>query len=125
MNVIGARPDGWWKDRHAAMVRLTRQLDAWASAHDADVTVVFEKPPSPPIESDVVTIAAAPRPGANSADDEIVRLIRTDDRPDDITVATSDLALVDRVTAAGAATCPAARFRRLIEEAGPDKGYLA
>lgn len=117
MNVIGARPDGWWKDRHAAMVRLTRQLDAWASAQGADVTVVFEKPPSPPIESDVVTIAAAPRPGANSADDEIVRLIRTDDRPDDITVATSDLALVDRVTATGAATYPAARFRRLIEEA--------
>src|ERR1700756_5411888 len=22
MNVIGTRPDAWWKDRHAAMVRL-------------------------------------------------------------------------------------------------------
>ncbi|OBI06062.1 RNA-binding protein [Mycolicibacter heraklionensis] len=117
MNVIGARPDGWWKDRHAAMVRLTRQLDVWASAQGLDVTVVFEKPPSPPIDSDVVRIAAAPRPGANSADDEIVRLIRTDDRPDDITVATSDRALVQRVTATGAATYSAARFRRLIEEA--------
>ena len=21
-NVIGSRPDGWWRDRHAAMVRL-------------------------------------------------------------------------------------------------------
>ncbi|WP_409429400.1 NYN domain-containing protein [Mycobacterium sp. SMC-11] len=116
MNVIGARPDGWWKDRHAAMVRLTRQLEVWAATQDGKVTVVFEKPPSPPIESDVVTIAAAPRPGANSADDEIVRLIRADDRPCDITVVTSDLALVERVTTAGAATYPAARFRRLIEE---------
>ncbi|QZA09789.1 NYN domain-containing protein [Mycolicibacter heraklionensis] len=116
MNVIGARPDGWWKDRHAAMVRLTRQLEAWAATHDGHVTVVFEKPPSPPIASDVITIAAAPRPGANSADDEIVRLVRADDRPQDITVVTSDIALVERVTSAGAATCPAARFRRLIEE---------
>ncbi|PQM50415.1 RNA-binding protein [Mycolicibacter virginiensis] len=116
MNVIGARPDGWWKDRHAAMVRLTRQLEAWAAAQDGKVTVVFEKPPSPPIESDAVTIAAAPRPAANSADDEIVRLVRADDRPQDITVVTSDLALVERVTSAGAATYPAARFRRLIEE---------
>ncbi|MGV0748803.1 NYN domain-containing protein [Mycolicibacter heraklionensis] len=116
MNVIGARPDGWWKDRHAAMVRLTRQLEAWAPSQDGTVTVVFEKPPLPPIESDVVAIAAAPRPGANSADDEIVRLVRADDRPCDITVVTSDLALVERVTSAGAATYPAARFRRLIEE---------
>ena len=116
MNVIGARPDGWWKDRHAAMVGLTRQLEAWAAAHDGDVTVVFEKPPSPPIESEVVTIAAAPRPGANSADDEIVRLVRADDQPRGITVVTSDLALLERVSSAGAATYPAARFRRLIEE---------
>ncbi|UVO11516.1 NYN domain-containing protein [Mycobacterium sp. SVM_VP21] len=116
MNVIGARPDGWWKDRHAAMARLTRQLEAWAAAQDSEVIVVFEKPPSPPIESDAVTIAAAPRPGANSADDEIVRLVGADDQPRDITVVTSDFALVERVTSAGAATYPAARFRRLIEE---------
>lgn len=116
MNVIGARPDGWWKDRHAAMVRLTRQLEAWAPARDGEITVVFEKPPSPPIESDVVTIAAAPRPGTNSADDEIVRLVQADDRPRDITVVTSDLGLAERVSSAGAATYPAARFRRLIEE---------
>lgn len=116
MNVIGARPDGWWKDRHAAMARLTRQLEAWATAQASEVIVVFEKPPSPPIESDAVTIAAAPRPGANSADDEIVRLVGADDQPRDITVVTSDLALVERVTSAGAATYPAARFRRLIEE---------
>lgn len=70
----------------------------------------------PPIESEVVTIAAAPRPGANSADDEIVRLVRADDQPRSITVVTSDLALLERVSSAGAATYPAARFRRLIEE---------
>ena len=31
MNVIGARPDGWWRDRRAAMRRLTAALDALAA----------------------------------------------------------------------------------------------
>ena len=30
MNVIGSRPDGWWRDRTAAMRRLTGELDALA-----------------------------------------------------------------------------------------------
>jgi|SRR5690625_1241394 len=115
MNVIGSRPDGWWKDRHAAMVRLTRQLERWAGADARHVTVVFEKPPAPPITSEVVRIAAAARAGANSADDEIVRMVKADQQPGDITVVTSDVTLVDRVTAAGANTCPAKRFRDLIE----------
>lgn len=119
MNVIGARPDGWWKDRHAAMVRLTRQLEVWAAARGGDVTVVFEKPPSPPIGSEIVTIAAAPRPGANSADDEIVRLVLADERPGEITVVTSDITLVDRVRQAGANTDPARGFRELIERSAP------
>ncbi|GFG85012.1 NYN domain-containing protein [Mycolicibacter algericus] len=116
MNVIGSRPDGWWKDRGAAMVRLTRQLEQWATAENQRVTVVFEKPPSPPISSEVVGIAAAPRAGADSADDEIVRLVRADDCPHDIIVVTSDLGLAQRVTEAGAASLPASRFRDLLEE---------
>ena len=28
MNVIGSRPDGWWKDRHAAMAGLVESLEA-------------------------------------------------------------------------------------------------
>lgn len=116
MNVIGSRPDGWWKDRHAAMARLTVQLERWAAAEDRQVTVVFEKPPSPPIDSTVIQIAAAPRPGANSADDEIVRLVNAQQRPQEITVVTSDAALLDRVRQAGAVTYPAKGFRDLIEQ---------
>ncbi|OBI25102.1 MULTISPECIES: NYN domain-containing protein [Mycolicibacter] len=115
MNVIGSRPDGWWKDRHAAMVGLTLQLERWAAADDRHVTVVFERPPSPPISSTVVQITAAPRAGADSADDEIVRLVRSDRKPHQITVVTSDITLAERVTDAGAATCPAARFRSMVE----------
>ncbi len=47
MNVIGTRPDAWWQDRHAAMLRLVDMLERWAAASGADVTVVFEQPPSP------------------------------------------------------------------------------
>lgn len=115
MNVIGSRPDGWWKDRRAAMVRLVEQLDRWASAEGRDVTVVFEKPMSPPISSTVVAIAHAPRASANSADDEIVRLVAADDRSQQITVVTSDVGLAGRVASLGAATHPAASFRRRIE----------
>jgi hypothetical protein len=32
MNVIGTRPDGWWKDRRRVMVGLVDQLERWASA---------------------------------------------------------------------------------------------
>ena len=97
MNVIGSRPDGWWKNRRGAM------------------TVVFERPMSPPIDSSVIEIRHAPRAAANSADDEIVRLVTADDRPQEINVVTSDIALADRVRNAGASVYPAASFRNLID----------
>jgi predicted RNA-binding protein with PIN domain len=90
MNVIGTRPDGWWKNRRSAMVGLVDKLERWASAHGHSVTVVFERPTSPPIDSSVIAIGHAPKAAANSADDEIVRLVKADDRPQDITVVTSD-----------------------------------
>ncbi|MEZ0364562.1 NYN domain-containing protein [Mycobacterium sp. pUA109] len=115
MNVIGSRPDGWWKDRRGAMARLVDQLERWAATDGQRVTVVFEQPASPPIRSAVIEIGQAPRAGANSADDEIVRLVQAADRPQEITVVTSDATLADRVRSAGAAVHPAASFRRRIE----------
>jgi uncharacterized protein YaiI (UPF0178 family) len=115
MNVVGSRPDGWWKDRRAAIVRLVEQLERWALADGHRVTVVFEQPMSPPIRSSVLKIAQPRKAGANSADDEIVRLVSADDRPGEITVVTSDIGLIHRVRAAGAATHPAASFRNRIE----------
>jgi predicted RNA-binding protein with PIN domain len=115
MNVIGSRPDGWWRDRNRAMSALVERLEQWATAEGADVTVVFERPPSPPIESSVITVAHAPEAAANSADDEIVRLVRADADPAAIRVATSDRALSERVLAAGASVYPAERLRNLID----------
>jgi predicted RNA-binding protein with PIN domain len=115
MNVIGSRPDGWWRDRNRAMATLVVRLERWASAEAEDVTVVFERPPSPPIESSVIAVAHAPAAAPDSADDEIVRMVLAAEQPAQIQVATSDRALTDRVLAAGASVYPAQALRNLID----------
>lgn len=97
------------------MTALVDHLEKWARAEGVDVTVVFERPQSEPIESSVITVTHAPRPAANSADDEIVRLVNADPHPTDICVATSDRTLSARVAAAGASVYPAERLRNLID----------
>ncbi len=118
MNVIGSRPDGWWKDRNRAMAMLVERLDQWALARGDAVTVVFERPPTPAISSSVVEVAHAPRAAANSADDEIVRLVHAADSAPDIRVVTSDKLLADRVRSRGAAVVPAESFRDLVDPRG-------
>nr|MDT0666641.1 hypothetical protein [Micromonospora sp. DSM 115978] len=36
-NVIGSRPDGWWRDRAGAAVRLTRQIAELLATVDSDL----------------------------------------------------------------------------------------
>lgn len=115
MNVIGSRPDGWWKDRNGAMVTLVERLNRWASNHGETVTVVFERPPSTAITSSVIEIAHAPRAAANSADDEIVRLVMADAAPHDVRVVTSDRTLSERVRRLGASVQRSESFRDLVD----------
>jgi predicted RNA-binding protein with PIN domain len=116
MNLIGTRPDGWWKDRDAAMLRLVDMLERWAAATGEQITVVFERPPSPPIRSTVIDVRHAPRPKSGAADDEIIRQLRDDPDPGSIRVVTSDRLLADRASAAGASVEGAASFRSRLEE---------
>jgi predicted RNA-binding protein with PIN domain len=116
MNVIGTRPDKWWKDRDAAMVKLVDQLERWAAAEGDDITVVFERPPRPPIRSSVVEVLHAPRAKRDAADDEIVRLLKAEPEPARVRVVTSDRWLADRASAIGATVEGANSFRRRIEE---------
>ena len=115
MNVIGSRPDGWWRDRHAAMVRLVGLLERWAAEAGEDVTVVFEQPPRPPIRSTVIEVAHARRPRPNSADDEIVRRIAAGGDASDVRVVTSDGWLADQVRAAGGSVQPSLAFRNELD----------
>jgi uncharacterized protein YaiI (UPF0178 family) len=115
MNVIGTRPDAWWKDRDAAMLRLVDMLERWAAAEGEDVTVVFERPPSPPIRSTVIEVANAPRPRPNAADDEIIRRLQADSDPGAVRVVTSDRWLADRACAVGASVEGADSFRSRLD----------
>jgi predicted RNA-binding protein with PIN domain len=115
MNVIGTRPDKWWKDRDAAMLKLVDQLERWAAEEGEDVVVVFERQPSPPIRSTVIEVRHAPKPKANAGDDEIVRLLKADGQPQAIRVVTSDRGLSERAYALGATVEGADSFRSRIE----------
>jgi len=108
MNVIGARPDGWWRDREGAMRRLVDDVRAWA---DEDVTVVLDAGPEDLIGTvGRVTVIRARRGGRDAADDEIARLVASGD-----TVVTSDAALAARVRERGARVEGAGAFRRKLE----------
>ena len=45
MNVIGSRPDGWWRDRDRAARRLLARLQAWAAETGDKVTLVLDGRP--------------------------------------------------------------------------------
>ena len=102
MNVIGSRPDGWWKDRRGAMARLAESLRAL----EEDVTVVFDGRPwdGAPADGDGLTVRWAP-----VADDLIAALASPGDE-----VVTSDAELAARVRAAGASVTGSGAFRRRI-----------
>ena len=44
-NVMGSRPDGWWRDRRAAARRLVGELAGFAAREGVPVTVVFDGAP--------------------------------------------------------------------------------
>ena len=115
MNVIGTRPDQWWRDRDAAMLRLVDQLERWAAAEDEDVVGVFDRKPSPPIHSTVIEVAHAPKPKRDGADEEIVRRLQNEPDARAVRVVTSDRVLSDLVHGAGATVESAELFRRRIE----------
>ena len=100
-NVVGSRPDGWWRDRPGAARRLREQLSTAALPHD-EVVLVLE---------------GAARRGNPSGQDGRLRTIHADESGDDAiveaviaevadgrdaTVVTADRMLRNRVEAAGA-----------------------
>ena len=114
MNVVGSRPDGWWRDRRAAMRRLVEALERFADESGDEVAVVFDGRPFELEEGGRVEVAFAPG-GRNAADDAIAEWVAGDPAPGSLTVVTSDAELADRVHTAGAEVVPAGSFRRRID----------
>ena len=111
-NVIGSRPDGWWRDRPGATRRLVQALDELAERTGDEVTVVLDAGDAPPAER--VEVLVAPRRGRDAADDAIVDLL--EERGGEGTrVVTSDAELGRRVRALGAAVEGAGGFRRRLD----------
>ena len=111
-NVIGSRPDGWWRDREGAVRRLIADLERFAEAAGEPVTVVLDAgPPELAGRREGVAVVLARRRGRDAADDEIVHLLEAHEAPADVTVATSDANLADRVRALGAHVEGARAFR--------------
>jgi predicted RNA-binding protein with PIN domain len=114
MNVVGSRPDGWWRDRQGAMRSLAERLAAFADATGEPVAVVFDGRPFE-VDAPPVDVSFAPTRGPNAADDEIARRVDADDDASDLTVVTSDRTLADRVRAHGAGVAGSGPFRRRLD----------
>jgi hypothetical protein len=105
-NVIGSRPDGWWRDRAAAATRLRDELAAAVAAGRPIGDV------NPPLELVLVVEGRAggvgPVPGvevlsaARSGDDAIVEVVRARGADRVVLVVTADRELRGRVAALGA-----------------------
>ena len=102
-NVVGSRPDGWWRDRAGAARRLQERLLTAALPYDEIVLVLEGKARrGNPVGQDgrLRTVHA---PG--SGDDTIVESVMAQVDVGDgrgVTVVTADRVLRDRVDAAGA-----------------------
>jgi predicted RNA-binding protein with PIN domain len=114
MNVIGSRPDGWWRDRPRAMVDLVESLEAWAAGGDP-VTVVFDGDPlpgTPPSDTGLEVVFAG---RGRTADDVIAARVADDPDPASLVVVTSDGELARRVEAQGSRLLGAGTFRRRLD----------
>ena len=99
-NVMGSRPDGWWKDRPGAARRLVEQIGAWAAD---DLLVYFDGGPVKDMPSLThVEVRYATRRGRDAADDDIAAFVASHPSPSSLRVVTSDAALAQRVREAGA-----------------------
>lgn len=106
-NVVGSRPEGWWKDRAGAAARLHARL-LGADLDGADIVLVLEGRARPGVAAGVVEggegrVRTVHAPG--EGDDEIVRqAAEATAVGHDVVVVTADRGLRERVEVLGAST---------------------
>lgn len=95
-NVVGSRPDGWWRDRQGAARRLHRALVEAELDYD-EVVLVLEGKARFDADPDVSPVTVVNAPG--SGDDAVVAEVERSASA--MVVVTSDRGLRSRVIAAG------------------------
>jgi 8-oxo-dGTP diphosphatase len=137
-NVVGSRPDGWWRDRPAATSRLLDSVGRWAAVPVAEAHLPAElrrAPLSARWLTAFVVVEGMPARAPRLAAPDDVRLVRAPasgddavvgtayellgDGTTDVLVVTADRALADRVRAAGAAVAGPAWLWRLLDATPP------
>ena len=121
-NVVGARPDGWWRDRAGATSRLLDRLavlpgrslpgtDGAPVVCTAAVAVVEGQARDVP-EPDGVRLVRAPGSGDDAVVEEAFRLVATGE---DVLAVTADRGLRARLPAAVAVTGPGTLLAALAD----------
>ena len=103
-NVMGARADGWWRDRTGASQRLVADIAPLARSRGGAWTVVFDGPaPSDPATApECLSVVHTGHRRRDGADDRIVELVAALADRTATVVYTSDAGLRARVHALGA-----------------------
>lgn len=127
-NVVGARPDGWWKDRAAAAERLRDGLHTLVhhgvDADDLglpgsrwcpDVTLVVEGKARGIADVDGIRVVNAPHEGDSEIVEQVSALVA--EHPNDVTMITSDRELTSRVESRGGRVHGAGWLWERIDEA--------
>lgn len=124
-NVMGARPDGWWRDRPAALKRLFDEIADWRARVGEPVLMVCDGHPSEQLPEGThrqVHVRYAHSTAPDAADHEIAAVVDQHDDPSSLVVASSDRELVERVRSAGASTEGAGRFLERLSKPAADEG---
>ena len=124
-NVVGSVPDGWWRDRRGAALRLRDRLAGlaatglpttgappWAARPPLEVVLVLEGAARGVESSATVRVLDAPAVG----DDAIVDVVRREGEGRSCLVVTADRGLRARVEASGAEVRGPSVLRDLHQE---------
>jgi nucleotide-binding universal stress UspA family protein len=107
-NVVGSRPDGWWRDRAGATTRLLIRLAALAEREPIEVVAVVEGHGRAAAAPEGVTVVRAEGSG-----DDTVATLAAARAGEDLLVVTADRGLRARLPVGTAVTGPGWLLERL------------
>ena len=118
-NVIGARADGWWRDRQGAVRRLLARVQCYMAQTGRPVVLVLDvpQPDLPEGDHDGVVVRYPRSRGRGAADRRILELLDSGDAAA-VEVVTSDRELVEATRRRGAGSLGAGVFLNRLDEAG-------